>query len=95
MCPIPKQDHRARVFIVLNVDDCQTHNLASLIWVFKIKNLVISFVQLLVWVNDAVKSVRFTVDQCCFDRDWLPLQDGVLVLFWIQFLTILYDFGDR
>jgi hypothetical protein len=65
--PIPEQNHRAGVFVVLDVDYCETNYFACLVRIIKIKNLVIFLIELLVWVNNTVETIRLSVDQSCLD----------------------------
>ena len=65
--PISEQDHGARVFVVLDVDHCETHHFTGLVGIVKIENLIFLFVQLLVVVDNSVETIGLSINQSCLD----------------------------
>ena len=57
MGPVPKQDHRTGVVIVLYIDDAQAHDII----VFRIGAFVFIFSDNAIWINEAIEAIRLSV----------------------------------
>lgn len=67
--PISEYDHRAINVIVLHVNYMKSDNFAFM------QLAVVFRVYFLVWVNDVIETVLFSVNECILNRNWLALLD--------------------
>lgn len=57
MCPVPEQDHGARIFIILNIYNRQSYDLTCMVGVLEVKNLIFLVIQLFIWIDYAIEPV--------------------------------------
>ena len=74
MSPVSKQDHRARVVIVLNIYHAEPNNIVFL----RIGPILFIFGDVCIRVDQVIETVRLTIDQGCLNIDRLFLQNRVL-----------------